>query len=48
MKRSYLEKVYFKKQTTQSLERCKNKKTIAVACIKKREKTSLIALIPHL
>ena len=37
MKRSYLEKVYFKKQTTQSLERYK-KQTIAVDCIKKREK----------
>ena len=47
MKRSYLEKVYFKKQTTQSLERYK-KQTIAVDCIKKREKTSLIALISHL
>ena len=37
MKRSYLEKVYFKKQTTQSLERHKKQKSIAVDCMKKRE-----------
>ena len=37
MKRSYLEKVYFKKQTTQSLERHKKQNTIAVDCMKKRE-----------
>ena len=48
MKGSYLEKVYFKKQTNQSLERFRNKKTIEVDCIKKREKTSLIVLIPHM
>ena len=48
MKRSYLEKVYFKKQATQSLERYKKQKNIAVDCIKKGEKTSLITLIPHL
>ena len=35
MKSSYLEKVYFKKQTNQSLERYKKQK-IAVDCIKKR------------
>ena len=48
MKRSYLEKVYFKKQATQSLERYKKQKNIAVDCIKKGEKTSLITLTPHL
>ena len=48
MKRSYLEKVCFRKQTTQSMERYKKQKTIAVYRIKKREKISLIALIPHL
>ena len=42
MKRSYLEKIYFKKKRQLSHWRnIRNKKTIVVGCIKKKEKNSL-------
>ena len=40
MRRSYLEKIYFKKRTVDSLT--KNKRTIAADFIKKKERNSLI------
>ena len=48
MKRSYLEKVYFKNRQLSNWKDIRNKKTIPVGCIKKREQTSLIASIPYL
>ena len=39
MKRSYLEKIYFKKQTDHSLKADKKQKAIAVLFIKKKGKT---------
>ena len=38
MKRSYLEKIYFKQQAVHSLKAYKKQKAIAVAFIKKKEK----------
>ena len=43
MRRSYLEKIYFKKRTDHSLKAYKNKKTIAVGFIKKKVKTFSVA-----
>ena len=48
MKRSYLKKFILKNGQLSRWKDIRNKKTIAVDCIKKTEKTSLIALIPHL
>ena len=44
MKISYLEKVYFKKQTTQSLERYKKQKNYCSRLYKKERKNFLISL----
>ena len=41
MKRSYLEKIYFKKRQGSHWTNIRNKKTIVVGCIKKKEKNSL-------
>ena len=44
MRRSYLEKIYFKKRTDHSLKAYKKqKKTIAVGFIKNEEKTFSVA-----
>ena len=41
MKRSYLEKIYLKKRQRSHWKNIRNKKTIVVVCIKKKEKNSL-------
>ena len=41
MKRSYLEKIYLKKRQRSHWRNIRNKKTIAVGCIKKKENNSL-------
>ena len=48
MKISYLKKFILKNGQLSHWKNIRNKKNIAVDCIKKTEKTSLIALIPHL
>ena len=45
MKRSYLEKLYFKNRTENSLKLTKDKKTTVANFIKKKEKNSSITLI---
>ena len=44
MKRSYLEKVYFKKQTTQSLEKYKKQKNYCSRLYQKESKNFFISL----
>ena len=45
MKRSYLEKLYFKNNTENSLKTYKRQKTTVADFIKKKEKNSSITLI---